>query len=249
MTGLHDKNVAVIGASRGLGRVIATSLHAEGMQVLAVARTSAPLLDLANTYKGMRVCALDAAADDASERVFQEILPDVLIVCGGARPPIEPLQELEWAAFSANWNSDVKASFQFCKATLRRPLRPGSLVILISSGAGIGGSPISGGYAGAKRMQMFLAGYAQKESDRLGLGLRFVALAPARIMPETELGKAAVEGYSRYLGVPPAEFIRGMSARQSVDDVARAVKELAIDPAARRGTAFSVSGEGVQSIP
>ena len=65
-------------------------------------------------------------------------------------------------------------------------------MILISSGAGIGGSPISGGYAGAKRMQMFLASYCQKESARLGLGIRFAALVPMRLMPETELGKVAV---------------------------------------------------------
>jgi 3-oxoacyl-[acyl-carrier protein] reductase len=33
-------------------------------------------------------------------------------------------------------------------------------VLIVSSGAGlnVNGSPLSGGYAGAKRMQMFLAG-------------------------------------------------------------------------------------------
>jgi NAD(P)-dependent dehydrogenase (short-subunit alcohol dehydrogenase family) len=57
-------------------------------------------------------------------------------------------------------------AFLFCREALRAPLAPGSVVVIISSGAGLGGSPISGGYAGAKRMQMFLAKYCQAESDR-----------------------------------------------------------------------------------
>jgi hypothetical protein len=71
--------------------------------------------------------------------------------------------------------------FLFRRAALRLPLATGATVILISSGAVTGGSPISGGYTGAKRMQMFMANYCQKESDRLGLGFRFIALAPAGI--------------------------------------------------------------------
>ena len=58
------------------------------------------------------------------------------------------------------------------------------------------GSPISGGYAGAKRTQLFIANSAQKESDRFGLGLHLMALAP-RIMPDTALGKHAIDRYRR----------------------------------------------------
>jgi len=68
---------------------------------------------------------------------------------------------------------------------------------------------------------MFIAQYAQRESDRLGLGLRFVALAPMGIMPETELGRHAVRGYSAYLGVTPEDFIDSLSARPRVSDALR----------------------------
>jgi hypothetical protein len=47
-------------------------------------------------------------------------------------------------------------AFNFCKAALLRPLPAGALVVLISSGAALAGSPISGGYAGAKRTQIFI---------------------------------------------------------------------------------------------
>jgi hypothetical protein len=67
---------------------------------------------------------------------------------------------------------------------------------------------------GAKRTQIFVANYSQKESDRLRLGLRFITLAP-RIMPDTELGKHAVSGYSRYLGISAADFVQSMDSPPS----------------------------------
>jgi hypothetical protein len=64
-------------------------------------------------------------------------------------------------------------------------------------------------------------------------------------MPETELGRFAVECYARYLGISPAEFIKGMSSRQTPEDVANATAELANNGAAYRGSFFTVSGEGI----
>jgi NAD(P)-dependent dehydrogenase (short-subunit alcohol dehydrogenase family) len=175
--------------------------------------------------------------------------PNILVLCGGALPPGAPLHEQSWEEFTVNWETDVKIAFHFCKAALSRPLPPGSSIVLISSGAGLGGSPISGGYAGAKRMQMFLANYSQKESDRLGLGLRFIALAPARIMPHTDLGKHAVASYSRYLGIPAAEFVQGMASPQTPADVATAVIELVTNTDRSKGNVFLVSGNGVEPVP
>jgi NAD(P)-dependent dehydrogenase (short-subunit alcohol dehydrogenase family) len=245
MVTLAGKNVVVVGASRGVGRAIVCKMAAEGARVLAVGRTPEPLDQLAREVSGTKTLAMDAASHAAPSRIFAALRPDVVILCAGARPPGRPLHELTWEQFSVNWHTDVWMSFSFCREALRAPLAPGSTVILISSGAALGGSPISGGYAGAKRTQMFIANYAQKESDRLNLGIRFLALAPARIMPETELGRSAVECYARYLGIAPAEFIKGMSSRQTPEDVANATAELASNGAAYRGSLFTVSGDGI----
>jgi NAD(P)-dependent dehydrogenase (short-subunit alcohol dehydrogenase family) len=51
-------------------------------------------------------------------------------------------------------------------------------VISLSSGAALRGSPLSGGYAGAKAAIGRLTGYAAEESERAGLGIRFVSLLP-----------------------------------------------------------------------
>jgi len=171
-------------------------------------------------FPGVQVLALDAADEGAPAQVFETLLPDILVVCAGAMPHMAPLVEQNWEQFSRNWNSDVKMSLLFSQAALTTPLPAGTTVMLISSGAALGGSPLSGGYAGAKRTQMFLADYAQKESARLQLGLQFLALAPGRILPETELGKAAVEAYASSLGLSPADFIKTMGAKPTPEDVA-----------------------------
>jgi NAD(P)-dependent dehydrogenase (short-subunit alcohol dehydrogenase family) len=209
MAQIKDKDIVVLGASRGVGREIALRARREGGRVLAVARGADELQSLAREAPGIDILSLDAAAEDAPGRVFATRTPDILVACGGARAPIASIQDMTWSQFATNWECDVKMSFLFCAQALRTPLRTGSVTILISSGAALGGSPISGGYAGAKRTQMFLAGYAQKESDRLGLDVRFFSLAPMRIMPETKLGSAAVEGHARYLGIPSSDFVAG----------------------------------------
>jgi NAD(P)-dependent dehydrogenase (short-subunit alcohol dehydrogenase family) len=246
---LSGKKVVVIGGSRGLGRVIVEAVHAEGARVLAVARDEKALAQIASDLAGSTTLAVDATHEMAPSKVFSAANPDVLILCAGAIPPTAPLHEQDWKQFSVNWEMDVKASFLFCKAALNLPLEPGSLIVLISSGAAIGGSPISGGYAGAKRMQMFIANYCQKESTRLALGLRFIAIAPARIMPETDVGQVAVDGYARYLGFSGEEFVQCMSSRLTTHDVASAIIGFANQRNTQPGSTFMVSGKGIEAGP
>jgi NAD(P)-dependent dehydrogenase (short-subunit alcohol dehydrogenase family) len=248
MLSLIGKSVVVIGGSRGVGRRIVEASVRNGADVLAVARQEGPLRKLAQEVPGTKVQSLDATAEGAPSKVFEVVRPDVLVLCAGAFPPAAPIHEQSWKEFAVNWENDVKIAFHFCKAALSRPLPAGTSVILISSGAALAGSPISGGYAGAKRTQIFMANYSQKESDRLRLGLRFTALAP-RIMPDTELGKHAVAGYSRYLGISAADFVQSMASPPTSSDVATAVIELVTNPERSKGNAFIVSGKGLEAVP
>ncbi|GHO69278.1 short-chain dehydrogenase [Ktedonobacter sp. SOSP1-52] len=246
---LDSKSVVVIGGSRGLGRAIVAATQAEGAHVLTVARQEEPLKKLVAEYPAVQMLRLDASDENAPAKVFETLSPDVLIICGGAIPHNVPLSEQSWEQFSRNWNTDVKISLLFSQAALTRPLPAGTSVILISSGAAIGGSPLSGGYAGSKRTQMFIASYAQKESDRRALGLRFFALAPGSIMPETDLGKAAVSAYASSLGISAQDFVKGMPSPQSPERVANAVVEIASNPGNREGNVFLISGKGIEALP
>jgi NAD(P)-dependent dehydrogenase (short-subunit alcohol dehydrogenase family) len=119
---LHNKNVVVIGGSKGVGRAIVAAAHAQGAQVLAVARQQEPLLKLADDFSGVHILGFDATDESAPAKVFETLSPDVLVVCGGAIPHTAPLQEQSWEQFSRSWNSDVKMSLLFSQAALTIPL-------------------------------------------------------------------------------------------------------------------------------
>jgi NAD(P)-dependent dehydrogenase (short-subunit alcohol dehydrogenase family) len=248
MDALNGKNVVVIGASEGLGRKMIEAALGAGARALAVARRPEPLAALAEANPGLLTLSADAAHDSTPERVLQTLVPDVLVICAGATPHMDSLQDQTWDTFSRNWESDVRASFNFCKTALTKPLAPGSAVVLISSGAGLVGSPRSGGYAGAKRMQMFLAEYAQEESQRMGLGVRFLSLVPKAIIPTTALGKAAVEDYARYRGMSEAEFMARFDHPPTSRGIADALITLVSEEPRREGTVFAVDGVGITEV-
>ena len=71
---------------------------------------------------------------------------------------MRPLHHQTWDTFSVNWETDVRIAFHWLREALLRPLRPGGRVVVFSSGAAlnVNGSPLSGGYAGAKATQRFI---------------------------------------------------------------------------------------------
>src|SRR5260370_5000940 len=93
---LRGKNEVIIGGSRGLGKTIVAATHAEGAQVLAVARREQSLSQLAAEFPGVGVLALDAASEGASAQVIATLLPDIMVVCAGARRPNRVLVGQLW---------------------------------------------------------------------------------------------------------------------------------------------------------
>jgi hypothetical protein len=69
------------------------------------------------------------------------------VLSAGARPRRAALDEQTWERFSEPLNSDSQAAFHLVKGALTMPLSPGRMVVVVSSGAAIDGSPLSGGYA------------------------------------------------------------------------------------------------------
>lgn len=247
MQGLAGKKIVVVGGSMGVGRAVVALAHRDGAEVLAVARGADALDTLAAEFPGVATMVADATLPETPRLILRAMAPDVLVLSAGAIPPMRSFFELGWEEFSANWNADVKASFLFCKAAIEHPLPRGAAIVLISSRAGIGGSPLSGGYAGAKRMQMFLAEYGQREAERLGLELRFLAIVPGGVMPQTRLGEAAAAGYARYLNTSPGAFVAGIKGAPTPEDVAAAV----VDFASGRQTGVGVylaKADGVEAL-
>ena len=112
---------------------------------------------------------------------------------------------------------------------LLAPLDPGSTGIAFSSGAAINGSPLSGGYAGAKAAIRFLTAYAAAESERNKLDIRFTALLP-QLTPATELGAAAVAAYAARQGADLPAFLQGMGPALTPEQVGTTVVAIGTDP-------------------
>jgi NAD(P)-dependent dehydrogenase (short-subunit alcohol dehydrogenase family) len=225
--GLAGTTAIVTGASRGFGRAIAAALAGAGARVVGVARTGAQLDELRDELGGTFIPVTADAADSATaRRLIDEHRPQTLVLCAGATPTMSPLQEQTWESFSQNWSVDVAQAFHWIRHALRRPLAPGSSVIAMSSGAAVNGSPLSGGYAGAKAAVKFIANYAAVESERAGLGVSFVSVLP-RLTPATDLGAKAVAAYAGRQGVDVDTFVQSSGPPLTPEQVGRSVLQIA----------------------
>jgi NAD(P)-dependent dehydrogenase (short-subunit alcohol dehydrogenase family) len=238
----------VVGASRGLGRGIARAFGEAGGPVVAVARSAAALAELAASGANIQTEVADGAEATAAGFLLDRWDPRTVIVVAGASPLPRPLQRHTWETFSVNWQADVKITFHWLREALLKPLRPGSRVIVISSGAALAGSPLSGGYAGAKATQRFITGYAQDEADRAGLDLAFTVVLP-KITPLTDLGLPAVRAYAARGGQTEEEYVRSLGEPLSPETAGAALLELARADAAGLAPGYLLTGAGLQRLP
>lgn len=243
-------SVLVLGAGRGLGRGIATAFANGGSQVVAVSRTVDELDSLAAEHARISVHVGDAIDDDLPARLVGPDEPTVVILVAGALPPTAPVHRLSWEEFSVNWHTDVRAAFVWARAALSTPWPPGSQLVIVSSRAALGGSPISGGYAGAKATQRFLAGYAQAEADGADLGLTFTTVLPM-LTPVTELGRAAIRVYAERNQQSEADLVQQMGSVLTTQIAGAAVVEVVNRAAAasNRTAAWELDGGGLHPIP
>jgi hypothetical protein len=98
-----------------------------------------------------------------------------------------------------------------------------------SRGAALNGSPLSGGYAGAKATIRFVARYAAAESEREALGIRFISVLP-QLTPATDLGSTAVAAYAARQGEDVTTFLEKAGPVLTREQSGRSIAELATGP-------------------
>ncbi|GAA0717360.1 SDR family oxidoreductase [Dokdonella soli] len=239
---LKDKNVVVTGGSRGLGLGLVEALVAHGARVTVVAR-AADALESVRARLGVATISADVTDETAAHRILAEVRPDILALNAGAKPRMGRLDELSWADFTAPWEHDVKAGLYWLQAALNLPLKPGSRVLVGSSGAAVSGSPMSGGYAGAKRMLWLMAKYANGVSEQKDLGIRFQAIVPRQIVRGTGVGDEAANTYARAMGITPEEFVARFGAPMPPRQFGENVVSVLDDPQHAEGFAFGLKGD------
>ena len=245
---LKDQRVLVTGGSRGLGLGIVEALCEAEAKVTVLARNAGRLAEVKQRL-GVSTIAGDITDRALAASTLRELRPTVLILNAGTLPSMGSIQDISWEDFSATWNIDTKAALFWVQEVLRLPLARGSRILLGSSGAGVAGSPLSGGHAGAKRMIWWLAQYANGVSAELGLGLRFQAIVPRQIFGETEHGQVAAGAYAKKKGVSIEAFLKNFGEPLSPRDVGDHVIRILTDEKLEGITAFGLKGEtGIESL-
>ncbi len=239
---LKDKTIVVTGGSRGLGLGLVEVLVDRGAKVTVVARDQSALATVKQRL-GVAAISADITEEGVAQRVLADIRPEILALNAGMTPRMGRLDQLSWTDFTAPWETDVKAGLYWLQAALNLPLKPGSRVLVGSSGAAENGSPLSGGYAGAKRMLWFMAKYANKVAEQKKLGIRFQAIVPQQIIGGTGVGDEASRGYARAMGLEREVFLAGFGAPMPPRQFGQHVVSLLTERQYADAVAFGLKGD------
>jgi NAD(P)-dependent dehydrogenase (short-subunit alcohol dehydrogenase family) len=235
----------VTGASRGFGSGIAAALAKAGANVVGVARDRGPLEEMrAQLGESFTAVSADVADPVVAGQLIDAYRPAILVLNAGATPLPRVIQHHTWQTFSRNWDVGVQHVFHWVREALLAPLAPGSSVVTLSSGAALRGSPLSGGYAGAKAAIRFLTAYAAEESQRAALGIRFVSVLP-QLTPATALGAVFAAAYAARQGADASPSAGGPAL--TPEQVGQTVVDLT-GPGWDQD-AYLITGAGLRPLP
>lgn len=243
MKDLQGRRVVVTGGSRGLGLGIVEALVARQARVTVVARDPATLKEVSSRLDVLTIAG-DVTDVTLARTVLKEIQPSVLVLNAGASFGLGPIDRLSWEDFDRPWQIDVKSTFHWLQEAIELPLPHGSRVLFGGSGAAIKGSPLSGGYAGAKRMQWLMAQYANDAIADRDLGIHFQVIVPLQIIGDTSFGRAAAEAYAIKRGVTLQKFLSGLGTLTPAK-VGEHVVTLLTDPKYETGIAYGLKDDSI----
>lgn len=256
--GIRGSNFIVCGASKGIGRAVASALCGEGANVLLVARNEGDLRTAAGEVEAAggsaRVCAADLSEMSGADKVgavagdMDGGIDGVLVNGGG--PPFGAALDLtdkEWAgAFTALVGVPIRLL-----RTLRPLMNDGSSVLFITSSSVR--QPIRDLDA-SNVLRPGVAALVKVLAQSLGPAVRVNSIAPGRILTarsrSLDASRAGSLGIS--LKEQQAGFSRGIPLGRygETEELARAAAFL-LSPAASyvNGVSLQVDGGLITSVP
>ena len=180
---MADKVWLVTGASRGLGRSIATAAAAAGDRVMATARRPADLDDLVAAHPDrVRAVPLDVTDQQAAKAAVAATVEafgrlDVVVNNAGYANSA-PIEEMTDEDFRAQVEANLYGVVNVSRAALPvlRGQRSGVLVQVSSIGGRVGGTPGMGAYQTAK---FAVEGFSEVLANEVGpLGIKVIIVEP-----------------------------------------------------------------------
>lgn len=178
-----NKIAVVTGAGRGIGKVIATDLAAEGAKIYI------PDLDLERAKETAKLLGpsvipaqLDVSNSAAVRALFRRIDDetggvDFLVNCAGGYKPRVPTLEITESEWDMVLDSNLKGTFLCCQAVIPQMIRKkGGAIVNFSSIAGRQTSPALGShYTASKAGVLGLTRHFAKEFGAAGIRVNAVA--------------------------------------------------------------------------
>ena len=164
---LKGKVAVITGSSRGIGRAIAERMAEHGAKVVVTSRKLDACEEVVATIKAhggeafAHACNIGRKEDlqglvDAAVRTWGGI--DILVCNAAVNPYFGPSINMPDDAYDKVMNSNVRSNFWLCNMVLpQMEKRGGGSVIIVSSVAGLLGSPTLGVYGISKAADMALA--------------------------------------------------------------------------------------------
>lgn len=182
---LSDKVVLVTGSSKGIGREIAQTLHAEGCRVALNSRNSSDLAAIADQLSGSFAVVGDVTMQTEARQIVKKVLSefgrlDILVCNVGSGSSVPPGNETadEWHRIFAQ---NLWSTTNMVEAARDALCEVKGVVVCISSICGlevVPGAPVT--YSAAKAA---LHAYVRGISRPLGQkGVRINAVAPGNII-------------------------------------------------------------------
>jgi NAD(P)-dependent dehydrogenase (short-subunit alcohol dehydrogenase family) len=189
------KSILIVGASSGMGRVLAMRLAAEGAKIAVTARRAGHLDRLADEIRAAGGQCLAVAADatdaEAAAGVVRAVVEhygrlDMIYLNAGGAPALD-MRVMSVHEVNAYMRSNYDVVVNYLFPAMQQMIRQGGgHVGHTNSLAGLLGVPMQGPYSAAKGAAMLLIDTCRIEFARYGI--RFTTVYPGFVATEVTMG-------------------------------------------------------------